>query len=126
MDIEAYAKAGGSELFKCTNVWDVVKCNTCNFPHCIYLNYVLKSSKIELSEAHQKKLVDKLEVYKDSYVYSDACPVDHFETKHILRCRGFVEMQYFTFTKGDNKFYVDICCYCCCWENLLSIEKTKE
>ena len=68
MDIESDANAGGSDYFKCTKVWDVVECNTCNFPHCIYLNYVPNSCKLELSGAEQKKLVDKFESYKDSYV----------------------------------------------------------
>ena len=79
MDIEADSNTGGSELFKGTKVWDVVECNTCNFHRCIYSNYVLNSSKLELSGAQQKKLVEKLEAYKYSYVCGDACPVDHFE-----------------------------------------------
>ena len=79
MDRDADANAGGSELFKGTKVWDVVECNTCNFHRCIYSNYVLNSSKFELSGAQQKKLVEKLEAYKYSYVCGDACPVDHFE-----------------------------------------------
>ena len=63
---------------------------------------------------------------KDSYFCGDACPVNHFETKCILRCSDFIEMQYFTYAKGNNKFEVDSCCYCCCLENLLSIDKMKE
>ena len=85
MDIEADSNTGGSELFKGNKVWDVVECDTCNFPCCIYSNYVLNSSKLDLSGAHQKKLFDKLQAYKDSYVCGNACPVDHFETKRILR-----------------------------------------
>ena len=109
-----------------TKVWDVVECNTCNFPCYIYLNYVLNISKLELSGAEQKKLVDKLEAYKDSYVCSDACPIDHFETKRILRCSDFVETQYFTFGKGKNNWNLDTCCYCCWPDNLLTIDKIKE
>ena len=125
MDIEADANVGESELFKGTKVWDVFECNTCNLLFWIYSNCVLNSSKLELSVAEQNKLVDKFEAYKDSYVYGNAWPVDHFETKRILRCSDFFEMQYFTFAKGDNKFEVDICCYYYFPDNLLSINKIK-
>ena len=71
----------------------------------------MNSRKLELSGAEKKKIVDKLEAYEYSYFCGNACPVDHFETKRILRRSDFVKMQYFTFAKVNNKFEVDICCY---------------
>jgi len=43
-----------------------------------------------------------------------------------LRCGDFVEVQYFTYARGANDWPVDICCYCCNTEDLLTVDEMKE
>ena len=45
-DKEGDAKVGWSDLFKGQWVWDVVECNTFNFPCCINLANFLNISKL--------------------------------------------------------------------------------
>jgi len=44
---------------------------------------------------------------------------------HSLRCGDFVETQYFTYAKGTNDQPVDICCYCCSPDDLLTVDAMK-
>ena len=124
-DMEADTQAGGSDLFKGSKVRDIVKCNDCDFPRIIVSMNALKNRKPKLSRKQQKQLLAQLEAFKDNYVCGDACPVDGFETKRDLRCGDFVEIQYFTYARGSNDWPVDICCYCCNTEDLLTVDEMK-
>ena len=79
-----------------------------------------------LAKRDDASLLAQLEAFKDNYVCGDACPVDGFETKRDLRCGDFVEVQYFTYARGMNDWPVDICCYCCNSEDLLTVDEMKE
>ena len=125
-DMKADTEAGGSDLFKGSRVRDIVKCNECDFPRIIVSMNALKNRKPKLSRQEQRQLLAQLDVFKDNYVCGDACPVDGFETKRDLRCGDFVEVQYFTYARGTNDWPVDICCYCCNTEDLLTVDKMKE
>ena len=124
-DKKSDAEAGGSNLFKGQKVRRVTQCNGCQFPRCVYSMYAINSSKMGLSRTQQKKLLDELDKFTDSYVCGDGCPVEGFETKRTLRCGDFVETQFFTYAKGANDWNVDICCYCCSPDDLLTVDQMK-
>ena len=53
--------------------------------------------------------------------------MEGFETRRALRCGDFVQSQYYQYAKkSDNDWSVDLCCYCCNAEELLSVDETKE
>ena len=125
-DQKADADAGGSDLFKGSKVRDIARCTMCSFPRIIVSKSALNKRTPKLSQKEKKQLLNQLEDFKGEYVCGDPCPVDGFETKRDIRCGDFVETQYFTFAKGNNNWSVDICCYCCNDEDLLSVDKMKE
>ena len=125
-DKKADTDAGGSNLFKGQKVRDIVPCTECQFPRCIYSMYKLNSSNLGLSKSQQKKRLDELDKFKDTYLCGDSCPVEGFETRRALRCGDFVETQFFTYAKGANDWNVGICCYCCSPDDLLTIDQMKE
>ena len=86
----------------------------------------LKSRALNLSQQGQKKLLQELDNFKENYTCGDACPVEGYETRRILRCGDFVETQYFTFANGRDDWNSDICCYCCSDENILSLDQMKK
>ena len=46
----------------------------------------LKSRALNLSQQGQKKLLQELDNFKETYKCGDACPVEGYETRRILRC----------------------------------------
>ena len=126
-DKENDDKAGGVTLYKGDKVRDIAICNKCNFRRTIYSMWKLNSKQQQLSKCQQKKRLEDLETFKESYVYGDECTVEGYETKRMLRCGGMMESQYFTFAKkSTNEWSVDICCMCLSDEALLSVDKMKE
>ena len=88
--------------------------------------YAISSGKLALSKIQQKQRLDELDKFKDTCVCGDSCTVEGFETRWTLRCGDFVETQYFTYAKGTNDHSVDICCYCCSPDDLLTVDEMKK
>ena len=68
-DKKADTDAGGSNLFKGQKVRDIVPCTECQFPRCIYSMYKLNSSILGLSKSQQKKCLDELDKFKDTFIH---------------------------------------------------------
>ena len=102
-----------------------------HYPRC-HLKYTvtplghLHSPGLNLSQQDQRKLLQELENFKENYTCGDACPVEGYETRRIVRCGDFVETQYFTFANGRDDWNSAICCYCCSDENVLSLDQMKK
>eukprot|EP00957_Ditylum_brightwellii_P188967 14385122-Ditylum_brightwellii.AAC.1 len=72
---------------------------------------------------------------EEGYVCGDACLVEGYHTKKSIRCGNFVESQYYKLggTKKESKgelvgqlVDVDICCFCCSEEDIVSSDAIKE
>ena len=71
-------------MFKGDKVRDIAVCQDCNFPRIIAAMSQLNSRGLGLSKTEQKKRLDELETFKDSYVCGDPFPVKGFETRRAL------------------------------------------
>jgi len=125
-NVEADRKAGGSKLFKGSNVRDVATCGECQHPRPIYSLHSLTSSKNNLSSTQQKKKLDELESFKEKYVCGMPCLVKPFHVKQTTRCCEMVESQYYTFARRSSKYNESICSVCCNDEDIMSTEQIKE
>ena len=70
-------------MFKGDKVRDIAVCQDCSFPRIITAMSQLNSRGLGLSKTDQKKRLNELETFKDSYVCGDPCPVEGFETRMI-------------------------------------------
>jgi len=125
-NVEADKVAGGSKLFKGSNVRDVATCGECQHLRPIYSMHSLTSSKNNLSSVQQKKKLDELELFKEEYVCGMTCPVKPFHVKQSTRCGEMNESQYYTFACNTSKFNERICSVCCNDEDIMSTEQIKE
>ncbi|SMN01555.1 hypothetical protein SPONL_2127 [uncultured Candidatus Thioglobus sp.] len=110
------ADASNKDLFNATKVRDVIRCQECHKPRCIF-------SKSKLS------LVDKciVERVKDSSLFTCGCGLFHksssfFETivvRQKISCTAPMEAQYFS---SKLVSFPPVCYYCGCPEEMLSTD----
>jgi len=116
-----------SKLLHESCVRDIVFCDQCKFPRCIYSEFVLHSKKWGVSKETQDKRWNKLQQWKENgFVCGNAPTVKPYVTKQQLRCRDHVESMYYESIgrfKGAHKI---LCSFCCSEEDVLTSEEVKK